>query len=97
MDISQLLSLSGLLLSSYIFYLYAKRVNKEELTLNGFMCADGNLNKSQFSATFAASNFSLAMTLMYLLGNAKYLGWFLLISPATYLLGHYLFIYLIDP
>ena len=95
MYISEILAILGLLFSSYVFYRYAKKVNSEELTLNGFMCADGNLNKSQFSNTFAASSFSLGMTVMYLMGNASFLGWFLLVSPATYLIGHYLFIYLV--
>ena len=92
---SEILAIMGLLFSSYVFYRYARKVNSEELTLNGFMCADGKLNKNQFSNTFAASSFSLGMTVMYLMGNAAYLGWFLLVSPATYLIGHYLFIYLV--
>lgn len=90
----EIISLLGLLLSSFIFYRYARKVNEKKLTLNGFMVADGKLTKSQFSNTFTASNFSLALTFVFFMSSTN-LGLFLFISPCTYLIGHYFFGWLV--
>lgn len=92
---ANLIAILGLMLSSYIFYIYAKEVNKKNLTMDSFLINDGKVDKSEFSGTFAASNFSLAITLLYLMTNASVFGWFLVISPLTYLLGHYFFVGLV--
>ncbi len=91
----EIISICGLMLSSIVFYMYARRVDRETLTLNGFMVADSTLTKSQFSNTFVASNFSLGMAVVYFMGNVKTLGLFLFLSPATYLIGHFFFGWLI--
>jgi hypothetical protein len=61
MLVANLIALLGLILSSYIFYIYAREVNKKNLTMDSFLINDGNVDKSEFSGTFAASNFSLAI------------------------------------
>ncbi|NQY41726.1 MAG: hypothetical protein HRT87_00020 [Legionellales bacterium] len=95
LDAPEILALIGIFLSCIVFYLYARGVNKEELTLESFMLSDRNLNKSQFSNTFAASSFSLAMNTMFLFANCQNYAIFMLIAPITYLMGHYIFISLI--
>ncbi len=91
----EILAILGLIISSSVFYLYARMVNKETMSLDGFMIADSTLNKSQFSNTFTASNVSLCLTVIFFGGNAKNLGLFLLASPITYLWGHFFFIWLL--
>ena len=91
----EIIALTGMVLSSIIFYLYAREVNKEKLTLDGFMLSDRNLKKNQFGSTFAASSFSLAINTMFLFMNAQHYAVFMLVAPVTYLLGHYIFIALV--
>ncbi|NQY42723.1 MAG: hypothetical protein HRT87_05195 [Legionellales bacterium] len=83
------IALLGILFSSFIFYICARGVNQEKLTLDGFMLADRSLNKSKFSNTFAASSFSLALNTMFLFVNCQNYAVFMLIAPITYMLGHY--------
>ncbi|NQY43621.1 MAG: hypothetical protein HRT87_09790, partial [Legionellales bacterium] len=91
----EIITICGLVLSSTIFYLYARGVNKEKLTLDGFMVANNSLNESQYSSTFAASSFSLGMTVVFLLGSTKSYGLWIIVSPITYVLGHIFFTWVI--
>lgn len=91
----EIISICGLILFSIIFYRHAKTISKERFTLDGFTLADRNLKKQQFGNTFAASNFSLAMTVLFFISNHKLYGLFLLVSPISYIAGHYFFLYLL--
>lgn len=91
----EIIALIGIMLSSMVFYKYARKVNDEKLTLDGFMLSDRNISASQFSNTFAASSFSLATNTMFLFVNCQNYAVFMLVAPITYLLGHYMFIALV--
>lgn len=91
----ELLAIIGLLISSAIFYRYAREVSQGKLTFDSFIVADSSLQKRQFGNTFAASSVSLATFIMFFFFNSKVYGLFLLISPITYLLGQGLFVWLI--
>ncbi len=91
----ELIAISGLILSSTIFYLYARGVNKEKLTLDGFMLYDRGLSKSQFGNTLAASCFSLAMSVTFYFFSHPLYGLFMLVSPISYISGQYFFVWLV--
>jgi Na+/proline symporter len=95
MEILDVLAILGLVISSYVFYLYARRVNKSSLTLDSFMLADSSLSKRQFSNTWVASCFSLAMNVMFLLSSSNHYGLWILIAPTTYISGYILFNYVV--
>jgi Na+/proline symporter len=91
----EILAILGLISSSSVFYFYARTINKEKLTLDGFILSDSSLQKEQFGNTFAASSISLATFIMFFFFGSKIYGLFLLVSPFSYLLGQYLFVRLI--
>jgi hypothetical protein len=91
----EFLSLLGLVLSSYIFYLYANKINKSRLSFDGFMIANGNLNEKEFANTWVASSFSLSMNVMFLLSSSNNYGLWILIAPTTYISGFLLFNYIV--
>ena len=95
MYIPEILSIVGLIISATVFYWYAHRVNRDKLSLDGFMLANKSLNKNQFSHTFAASTFSLGMMVTFLLANTKSFGIYILVSPITLIAGHLVFTYVI--
>jgi hypothetical protein len=86
------ISVLGLIVSGIIFYWYASKVNQEKLTLDNFMVSsDQSLTKGQYSSTWAASSFSLGMTVVFLLGACKQYGIFIIVSPITFVAGHIFF------
>lgn len=91
----EMIAILGIMVSSAVFYIYVRGINKEKLTIDGFMVANSNLGKTQFGSTFAASSFSLAINTMFLFLSSNDYKVFMIVSPVTYLLGHYLFIGLI--
>ena len=96
MYIPEITAIIGILATSFIFYMYARRINlSEKTTIDGYMVANSTLKKSQFSNTFSASNISLCMIVIFYGSNAKSLGLFLFSSCTTYLLGHLAFVWLI--
>lgn len=96
MHVPEIIAIIGILITSTIFYMYARRINlKEKTTLDGYMVANSSLNTSQFSNTFSASNISLCLIVIFYGSNAKSLGLFLFSSCTTYLLGHLAFVWLI--
>lgn len=94
-QLPEILALLGLLVSSFVFYLYAHRVNKKNLNMEGFTLSNRTLTDKQFSNTFAASSLSLATVIIFFVSTHENYGLFLLICPFTFVFGQYFFFYII--
>ena len=94
-EIPELVALAGLVLSSLIFYVYAYKVNRKNLNMEGFTLSNRSLSDKQFSNTFAASSLSLATVIIFFISTHELYGLFLLVCPITFLAGQYFFFYVV--
>ncbi len=89
----EIIALLGLLISSTIFYIYAYKVNRKNLDMEGFTLSNRSLSGNQFGNTFAASSMSLATVLVFFISTQKEYGLFLLTCPVAFVLGQYIFFF----
>ncbi len=94
-QLPEIIALLGLLLSSLVFYIYAYSVNRQNLNMEGFTLSNRTLTDRQFSNTFTASSLSLAIVIIFFISTHELYGLVLLICPITFILGQYLFFYVV--
>lgn len=86
------ISLIGIIGSGICFWVYAKKKEILNPSLNQYLLADKQIDNKDFAGSFVASTVSLGGNIMFFIACHRIYGWLMIIGPIFYIIAHIIFL-----